>query len=189
MLIEYTHVLASWIDMSSNNSPTVAMSSGFHSPFGADTPAWANNDWYYSIDWRITPTRVLTDSLPSFNVGLVDSIVSDASVWSDLLVAAKSSKVSLKHKYSLFQTSWVDGGMDGGERMRFLQPSSGNSESPQVAEKKRNSDKTKRKSLQLLTARGILTTLESNFHYMQWCKLISDGSERCKKQIAICSSV
>lgn len=110
MLIEYTHVLASWIDMSSNNSPTVAMSSGFHSPFGADTPAWANNDWYYSIDWRITPTRVLTDSLPSFNVGLVDSIVSDASVWSDLLVAAKSSKVSLKHKYSLFQTSWVGWG-------------------------------------------------------------------------------
>lgn len=33
-----THVLASWIDMSSNNSPTVAMSSGFHSPFGVETP-------------------------------------------------------------------------------------------------------------------------------------------------------
>lgn len=34
----WTHVLANWIDMSSNNSPTVAMSSGFHSPFGVETP-------------------------------------------------------------------------------------------------------------------------------------------------------
>jgi hypothetical protein len=33
-----THVLANWIDISSNNSPTVATSSGFHSPFGCATP-------------------------------------------------------------------------------------------------------------------------------------------------------
>lgn len=33
-----THVLASWIDISNNNSPTVAISSGFHSPFGCATP-------------------------------------------------------------------------------------------------------------------------------------------------------
>lgn len=38
-----THVLASWIDMSSNNSPTVAMSSGFQSPFGAETPVKIKN--------------------------------------------------------------------------------------------------------------------------------------------------
>lgn len=33
-----THVLANWIDISSNNSPTDAMSSVFHSPFGVETP-------------------------------------------------------------------------------------------------------------------------------------------------------
>jgi hypothetical protein len=56
MLIEYTHVLASWIDISSNNSPTVAMSSGFHSPFGVETPACTNNVCnYQSIDQRIKP--------------------------------------------------------------------------------------------------------------------------------------
>lgn len=33
----YTYVRANWIDMSRSNSPTVAISSGFQSPFGCDT--------------------------------------------------------------------------------------------------------------------------------------------------------
>lgn len=39
-LYDGTYVLARWIEMSNNSSPTVARSSAFQSPFGWDTSRW-----------------------------------------------------------------------------------------------------------------------------------------------------
>lgn len=53
-----TYVRANWMEMSSSNSPTVAMSSVTHSPFGRDTSAkidLESFDWPERLkDWRWT---------------------------------------------------------------------------------------------------------------------------------------
>lgn len=73
--------------MSSNNSPTVAISSGFHSPFGVDTPVKIRS-FENSIvgKYRLNDP---TNSLSCINISLVNSVISDACVWSNLWASVK----------------------------------------------------------------------------------------------------
>lgn len=77
-----TYVLANWIEMSNNNSPTVAISSVFHSPFGKDTPKYKNRFFFLNKNCNLFSIKFyklqLTYSFSRIQIGCIYGIVSYA---------------------------------------------------------------------------------------------------------------
>lgn len=74
--------------MSNNNSPTVAMSSGFHSPFGVETPRFLT--FLIMIDIVFIEKEIqLTNSLSRIDVSMIDGVVRDTGMGAGLRTSAR----------------------------------------------------------------------------------------------------